>query len=72
MLRFGGKFSGSSDSEDFDVCRSQPGQAAKAFSFDSNRSRGCFPGHGFPPADGDSTLYQVDIDVGHGTTPCVG
>ena len=69
MLRFGGKFSGSSDSKDFDVCRCQPGQAARAFSFDGNRSRDCFPGRGFPPADADSTRDQMDIDVRHGTTP---
>jgi hypothetical protein len=56
MLPFDGKLSGSSESQEFDVWRSQPGQVAKTFSFDCSRSLYCFPGHGFLPAGADSTI----------------
>ncbi len=66
MFRYGGKFSGSSGSENFDVCRSQPSQVAKTFPFDRSR---CFPSYGSIQISDDSTFAPMDITVGHGTTP---
>src|SRR6185503_5757063 len=68
MFSFDGKIASSSGCQYFDICRSQPGQVAKTFSFDC---RGCFPAHGIFPAGVDSTLGELEFGERHDTTPCV-